>query len=485
MRKQTLLAFILALSLILAGCQPAAAPEPTAAPTAVPTAAEVLAPELPALTVLSGEKSLELTLDELLKLPAVEGYAGIKSSTGKITPPALFKGVLIADLLKDMGGLTPELGVQIEAEDGYSITYSADQITEGDFITYDPVTGDEVQGVGPLQVILAYEMDGQPLDAKRDGQLRVAVISADKNQVVDGHWAVKWVSKLTVKDMGEEWTLVLDGAITQEIDRGTFESGAAENCHKATWTDDKAQEWTGIPLWLLVGYVDDEIKHNGPAFNDALADAGYTVEVVAKDGYSVTFDSARVKRNDNMIVAYLMNGNPLTEKDFPLHLVGSDAAKKDSIGSIAQIIVHLDAKPAAEAAPTEEPKPTEAAPAPAAEVSGDFVITGMVETPTGWMIDDLKKLEVVQLSVEHPKKGKMDVEGVLLKTLFDVVKVKAEAATLVLTASDGYTAEAKMADVLACKDCLVQFTEDGKLNAVMPGLESSTWVKEIVKFEIK
>ena len=31
----------------------------------------------------------------------------------------------------------------------------------------------------------------------------------------------------------------------------------------------------------------------------------------------------------------------------------------------------------------------------------------------------------------------------------------------------------------------VQFTEDGKLNADMPGLESSTWVKEIVKFEIK
>ena len=159
--------------------------------------------------------------------------------------------------------------------------------------------------------------------------------------MTDGHWSVKWVTKLEVKSLGEEWSLHLEGAITEDMDRATFESGASPNCHGVTWTDDKAQDWVGIPLWLLVGRVDDEIKHEGPAFNDALADAGYTVDVVASDGYTVTFDSARVKRNNNIIVAYQVNGNPLPDKYFPLRLVGSDLQKNEMVGMIAKIVVHV------------------------------------------------------------------------------------------------------------------------------------------------
>jgi len=48
----------------------------------------------------------------------------------------------------------------------------------------------------------------------------------------------------------------------------------------------------------------------------ALADAGYTVDVVASDGYTVSFESSRLKRNDNMIVAHLVNGNLLPDKYF-------------------------------------------------------------------------------------------------------------------------------------------------------------------------
>ena len=133
----------------------------------------------------------------------------------------------------------------------------------------------------------------------------------------------------------------MEGALKVDVDRATFESGASPDCHMATWTDDKAQEWVGIPLWTLAGFVDDEVKHDGPAYNDALADAGYTIDVVAADGYTVSLDSTRVTRNDNIIVALTVNGTPLPDDYFPLRLVGSELQKNEMIGMINSIIVHV------------------------------------------------------------------------------------------------------------------------------------------------
>ena len=46
-------------------------------------------------------------------------------------------------------------------------------------------------------------------------------------------------------------------------------------------------------------------------------------------------------------------------------------------------------------------------------------------------------------------------------------------------------AEADLAAVLACADCLVAFADDGTLVLAMPGMESSLWVKDLVKIEVK
>ena len=118
-----------------------------------------------------------------------------------------------------------------------------------------------------LIAILAYETNGKPFDAKQDGILRLAIVSPDLNQVTDGHWSVKWVNKLEAKSLGEEWLLHAEGGIVKDIDRASIESCGAPQCHGAAWTDDKDQEWAGVPLYYLVGSVDDEIEHEGPAFN--------------------------------------------------------------------------------------------------------------------------------------------------------------------------------------------------------------------------
>ena len=126
------------------------------------------------------------------------------------------------------------------------------------------------------------------------------------------------------------------------MDRATFESGASEHCHGIEWVDSHAQHWLGIPLWLLVGRVDDDNVHEGPAFNQALADAGYTVEVFSATGDSIILESSRITRNPNIILAYQLSGNTLPDEYFPLRLGGADLLDEEKLGQVEKIIVHLD-----------------------------------------------------------------------------------------------------------------------------------------------
>jgi hypothetical protein len=90
-------------------------------------------------------------------------------------------------------------------------------------------------------------------------------------------------------------------------------------------------------LWRLVGYVDDDVQHGEGAFNDKKADMGYEVDVIAFDGYTKTFASADVARNDNMIVANKLNGSELPVDSYPLRLVGPDLTSGQKVSMIVEI----------------------------------------------------------------------------------------------------------------------------------------------------
>jgi hypothetical protein len=469
---------LLALALGMASCGPGAPAGPVAttapAETQAPaTPAETQAPAAPVLEIVGPAQGLSLTMEDLLALPATQGYAGIKSSTGKITPPLVFTGVALKDLSAVAGGMDETTGFNVVAEDGYSITFSYDQIHSGTFIAYDPATGEELKSPVELTAILAYAVDGHPLDAKQDGTLRLAIVSDTMNQVSDGHWSVKWVNRLEVKSLGAEWALKAHGAVAEDIDRASIESCGAPQCHGASWTDDKAQEWVGVPLWLLIGAVDDAITHEGPAFNDSLVQSNYGIDVIASDGYTITLDAARVARNNNILLAYKVNENPLIDKYFPLRLVGADLAKNEMVGGVVELAVGLEPLP-----PTPE--------AASASVEGALVVTGLVNQPLGFMESNLRALQVLQITAEHPKKGPTDYEGVSLNALLDLAGAQEGAATLAITASDGYIAEVSLDEVRTCTDCLVAFTEEADVfSMVMPGLPSGAWVKGVVSLEVK
>jgi DMSO/TMAO reductase YedYZ molybdopterin-dependent catalytic subunit len=139
------------------------------------------------------------------------------------------------------------------------------------------------------------------------------------------------------------WSITLKGASTETVDQDYFEDGIACG-HVATYTDENDATWSGMPLWYLVGLVDDDQKHGAGAFNDELAAKGYSIKVTSGDGYSINFESASVAKNDEIIVANTLNGTELPatigEKNkpcWPLQLIGPDVSAGQKIGSIATI----------------------------------------------------------------------------------------------------------------------------------------------------
>jgi DMSO/TMAO reductase YedYZ molybdopterin-dependent catalytic subunit len=436
------------------------------------------------LEIVGLDETKSLTMAELQSLEITEGWGGTKSSAGVITPAQQLKGVTIEALTELVGGLQLGMGVSVVAKDGYAMTMSYEQITQGDFITYDPGTGDEKDYQGQLQTIVAYQRDGEVISAEDDGPLRLFVVAEDSNQVVDGHWTVKWVSQIKLKPMSEEWSLYLEGALTEQMDRNSFESCSAPACHQAVWTDETGNEWEGVPLYYLAGRVDDGNPHEDRAYNDEFAKAGYALELFSADGYNLSIDSSRTHFNKAVFVASIMNGDPLEEKHFPLRLVGAGLEKSEMVGQLAQIVIHPNE---GVQMPSGEPPAVEAE-EPAEMVLPDgaaLMVFGKVVNKLTLGIENLQAMNVVELEVEHPKKGMRTYQGIRLNDLLSLAGFQDGSTLLVITAADGFQAEASLDDVKACADCLIAFADDGSLSMAMPGMESNFWVKEVNFLEVK
>ncbi|NJD58211.1 MAG: hypothetical protein C3F13_05135 [Anaerolineales bacterium] len=456
---------LLVFALILSGCD-----QKSMRADATPTSSE---PSGRILTLVGPNGGPILTMAQLKELPSTEGQAGIKSSTGQITIPELFKGVALKDLVAYLNiDLDPSMGVAVTAEDGYSMTYSYDQVMNGEFIAYDPATGNELSTHDQLTALLAYEHNGQPLNPTEEGTLRIVVISSKNNQVVDGHWSVKWVNKVEVAPVGQTWTLDLTGAISSPVTRDSYQSCGAPSCHGSLYTDTNGQNWVGVPLWLLVGEVDDADSHSDVAYNRALADTGYTIDLVSSDGTTVTLDSKAIKEDNQVIVAHLVNDGELPELYYPLRLVGSSVKDDQMIGQITQIGVNVP--------PITVPTIT-----PVPENSGSITIKGLVDKELALKDAQLRAFPIITTTAEG-KDGPEDFQGILLKQILDQAGVQANATKLVFTASDGYTVEVNLQEVLECPKSMLSFMDTpGVYMIVLPDLETSTWVKDVVQIEVK
>ncbi len=288
--------------------------------------------------VVSGDRSAVLTGADGTAMKAQTVKAAFLRSTGRIDGPSVYVGIPMSAILERVGGLNPEQAIRVTARDGYQMVYSFAQVNGGIF-TYDGEGN--VLRVGGPSMLLAFESERDSADKLP----RIIYARPDGAVITDGHFWAKSVAKIEVIPGVEDWQIRLSGVEKAWLDRATFESivTCPVTPHPAvSWSvtekDGSQSTYEGTPLWVVLSIIDGGDTPDGHyVFNDDLAEKGYTIRVISEDGFAAEFDSKTVARNDDIIVAYLRNGEYLAEGDAPLRLVGDLPTKKHSVKGIAMI----------------------------------------------------------------------------------------------------------------------------------------------------
>jgi hypothetical protein len=300
--------------------------------------------ELPPLTLtLVGANGEQVVLDEnsLVELDSITSAGGYKTSGGMIALVGDFTGVTVPTLLDLVGGMTSEHTLTITAADGYSMVFTYDQVNGNGYNTYDPETGSEAPSSEQLTLLVNYLHDGEPLPEDK-GPLRMAIVGSE-GLLTEGHFWVKFVSKLEVTANIRDWAVLVNATTDLVMDHQAFTADL--NHFGINYVDDNGNVWTGTALWRWVSWS----NYNGGVSNASL-DGGYSVKIIAGDGYSATIEDDRIEMNDNIIVAAKLNDELLPNPYWPLTLVGSDISGSEGIKNIVQMDILLDEESATPAA---------------------------------------------------------------------------------------------------------------------------------------
>lgn len=289
--------------------------------------------------IVSGDKSVTLTGADAAAMKVETVNAAFLRSTGRIEGPAAYTGIPVAAALEQVGGIQPDQAIRVTARDGYQMVYSYAQV-QGVVFTYD--TEGNVLRVGGPCMILAFESERDAPDKLP----RIIFGQSDSSVITEGHLWAKSVARIEVIAGVEDWQISLSGVESAWLDRATFESivTCPSTPHPmVSWSttekDGSQSTYEGTPLWVVLSMIDGGDTPDGHyVFNDDLAQKGYTVRVVSKDGFAAELDSKLVARSNDIILAYVINGEYLDERSGPLRLVGSGLpSKKDSVKQIAAI----------------------------------------------------------------------------------------------------------------------------------------------------
>ncbi len=296
-----------------------------------------------ALTVAGNDLTQEYTLEQVKAFPAYEGFYGMVNSAGTITKPQPGKGVALATLLGEIGGMTEEQSCRITGVDTYYMDYLYKEAIDGDVPVYDDVTGALEVPASTVPAVLIYEQNGVPLTQELGGPLRLAFCqAANEHQVVDGHLLPKWVNRVELRAALKDWTVRMYGLRrangtrqTSTLDRLSYQS--CSNCHKRTWTSPTAHVWSGVNLSYIMGRVDGGRSHGDDAFNLRLAMKGYRIKLVSATGKYVIISSKTMLRSKRIMLANKKDGAELGARYYPLRLVGPYLSGSKFIGRVSKI----------------------------------------------------------------------------------------------------------------------------------------------------
>lgn len=301
------------------------------------------------LTVTGNGQTKTFTLAELQALPVYNGWSGYVNSAGTVTPPAPVTGVKLTDVLDSVGGLPQPQSVDVTAIDDYGMTFTYDEVANGNITVYNATTKKEEDPKAPVSLVLLYAENGAPIGSPPDGDgpLRLAVCQpTNVNQVADGHLFVKWVDRINIRNAVVPWEVKMYGLKnkkgkqqTYTLDRESYDSCATPGCHGSVWTDKaSSQVWSGVPLFLCIGKVDGGKGHGGyGAYNEALALKGYRIKLTSATGATAVIGSRTIRNQDKIILANKVDGADVGADYYPLRLVGPRIGSKNFIGQITTI----------------------------------------------------------------------------------------------------------------------------------------------------
>jgi len=164
------------------------------------TNAGVGALDLPPMSMtVVGANGTEVVLNEtdISGLPSYRGYGGFKNQLCILKGSGNYTGVSLQTLCDLVGGLTNTSYVKITASDNYSKTFTFAEVN-GDFITFDNVTGAEMPHSQPLVPIVAYYLNDMNI-SESDGPLRMAIVGPEGLATNSTYW-VKMVVRLEIVD---------------------------------------------------------------------------------------------------------------------------------------------------------------------------------------------------------------------------------------------------------------------------------------------
>jgi DMSO/TMAO reductase YedYZ molybdopterin-dependent catalytic subunit len=102
-----------------------------------------------------------------------------------------------------------------------------------------------------------------------------------------------------------------------------------------------------------------------------------------------------------------------------------------------------------------------------------------------WSEAEVKAMPTMEAESTNKSGQTETYTGVLIADLLALAAPQADAATVVFVADDGFTAEAPLAEVLACANCIVSFRNQGGFSVVMPGYPGNMQVKGVVEIQVK
>jgi len=276
---------------------------------------------------LTGKGGEEETVDlaSLENMDFMENVSSYQNRFNNWKGLGTYGGVELRDLADLVGGMAEGDVMTVTASDGYAVNLSYEQVYAGtEFLA--------VQG----QIILAFEFNGS-LMAEEDWPM-IAVLAPDEAFSNDdfnatapdapefemltsaGSLWVKLVSSIEIGELQEQdVVLTVDGTTTVDLTMYELENLDSLTLNgsfiKSTGTVEGPFEFTGVALKDLVDLV-----YSGD---------DYSVEVVATDGYVMTYNCSQVENGTyehydaagtslgfddfTMVVAYAQDGSPLVD----------------------------------------------------------------------------------------------------------------------------------------------------------------------------